>query len=131
MKRDNLVIVGDRVEIQAIFVDEIEGHFTDVLRHRIVGVQEIERPDQRVPETVGHTPGVAALPHDDALDAQVQRCLTYPLGHFLHVLVIADENTEVRRLRRIGTQCPADTCLMKHLGIPDQTINVWFSKEIG
>ena len=75
----------------------------DVLRNRVGRVQKVKGADQRVPETIGNPPRMATFTNHDTLDTQIEGCLTYALRNFLHILVIADEYTEVGRLRSIRT----------------------------
>ena len=102
-----------------------------MLRHRIVRIEKIERPDQRIPEAVGDAPGVAAFADYDAPDAQLERRLAHAHRDTAHLLVIADEQPEVAGLGGVRRQRPADSGLVKDLGITDQAFDVRLGEEIG
>ena len=81
------VIVLRLVESQPALLDQVVGEFADVLRNRIGGIEEVERPGERVRETVGDAPGVAAFAEHEALDAEILGRLADAQRDLLHVVV--------------------------------------------
>ena len=130
MEGDDLVIVRLGVEFHYPALVKVVCELTDMLRYRISRIKEIKRPDECIPETVGHTPRVTTLSHDNPLDAKIESRLADTLRDLLHIFVIADKDPEVGRLGGIRTQCPTDARLMEYLGITDQAVNVRLSKKI-
>ena len=63
-------VVFRRVKVQNAAVDAVRGEFENVLRYRVVGIEEVPRTRQRVQEAVGDAPGVAAF--TDAFELIVQ-----------------------------------------------------------
>ena len=72
-----------------------------------------------------------ALAENNSFDAQVFGRLADSLCDLLHLLDRANEHSEIRGFRGIGTYCPADACLVEYLCITDQAVDVWLGKEIG
>ncbi len=102
-----------------------------MLRDRIVLVEEVPWPGQRVEEAVGDPPGVPALAEHQALDAEVERRLADPQRHLAHLLVGADEHREVGGLRGVGADRPADAGLVEDLGVADQPVDMRLGEEVG
>ena len=130
MESDDLVIVRLGVEFQYPALVKVVRELTDMLRYGISRIKEIKRPNERIPETVGHTPCVTALSYDNPLDAKIKGGLADALRDLLHILVIADKDAEIGCLGSVRAQCPTDARLMEHLGITDQAVNVRLSKKI-
>ena len=112
-------------------LDQVVGELADVLRHRVARIEPVERADQRVPEAVGHAPGMAAFADDDALDAQALRFFLHAQRDLAHLLVVADEQREVGRLAGLGADRPADAGGMEHLGVADQAFHMRLGEEVG
>src|SRR5574340_159768 len=142
MEGDDAVIVGFLVEFKCAALDQVVGHFADMLRRGIAWVKLLLQgpgkrviaaradADQRVPEAVGNPPGMAAFAHHNALDAQLQSRITDAHGGLAHVRVIADEHAEVARLGGVRAERPADSGGMKYLGIADQAFHMRLGEEI-
>ena len=106
------------------------GDLDDVLRDGVARVEEVERTRQGMQEAVGDPPGVPALAEHDSLHAELERRLADAKRHLAHVLVAADEQPEVRRLRRPGAERPADAGLVEHLGVADEAVDVRLGEEV-
>jgi len=75
--------LADGIDLDLAGLDQVVGQFADVLRLRISRIELFLQLDrervvaaiadagQRVPETVGDTPGVAAFADHDTLDPQL------------------------------------------------------------
>jgi hypothetical protein len=131
MEGDDPVVVGFFVEAEGATLDQVIGHFADVLRYRVAWIEVVKRADQRVPEAVGHTPGMATFADHDTFDAQFQRRFAHPHRDLAHLLVVADEHAKVARLRRMRTQRPADAGGVEDLGVADQAFDVGLGEEVG
>ena len=125
------VVVFRLVDIQDTAIEAVGSEFEYVLRHRVVRVEEIPRACKRVQEVVRDAPGVAAFTENDAFDAEFFRGVADTQRNIAHVVVVADEQAEVRGFRSLRTHCPADAGGVEHLGVADQAVDVRFREEVG
>ena len=57
------------------YYDLTPGEFEDVLRDRVILIEEIPGARERIQEGIGDPPGMAAFAEDDPLDAEIERRL--------------------------------------------------------
>ena len=124
------MIVLRLVEAQLARLDQIVGEFADVLRNRIGGIEEIERPGERVEEAVGDAPGVAAFAEHEPPDLEILGRLANAQRHLLHVVVRADEHGEIGRFRSVRAEGPLHPRFMQDLGVADQPFHVRSGEEV-
>jgi hypothetical protein len=140
---DDAVVVLLLVEADRTALDQVPGQFADVGGLLVAVVQLVLQFDgervlaagtdahQRVPEAVGHAPGVAAFTHHDALDAEFQRRFADAQRDLAQLLVVADEHAEVAGLAGLAGQRPADARGVEDLAVADQALDMRLGKEVG
>ena len=94
----------DLSSLQLALLDQVVGEFADMLRDRIVRVEEVERSGERVEEAIGDAPGVAAFAEHQALDLEILGRLADAQRDLLHVVVRADEHAEIGGLGGVGAE---------------------------
>ncbi|MCY1369039.1 hypothetical protein D9M69_560570 [compost metagenome] len=111
---DDAVVVLLFVEPQRATHDKVVRELADVHGLLVAVVQLVLQFDgkrvlatgadahQRVPEAVGHAPGVPAFTDHDAFDAQFQRRFADAQRDLAQLLVVADEHAEVARFAGLG-----------------------------
>ena len=87
VERHDHIVVGRLIDVQSTFLHLPPSELEDMLRHRVLRIEEVERTCKGVQETVSNAPCVATFTEDDALDAQFEGGLADAHRDPAHVLV--------------------------------------------